>query len=136
MGNQRSEFNEQMSVIAQSSPALIRQARQAQILTVAWMVVEGVVAVGAGVVARSVALTAFGFDSAYDARAFGDWVIEHFSEIKQQAESSTRIGSLRNIEQYSASKYRFLRFNFESGPTPLPSAHARLATYQELINPP
>jgi hydroxymethylglutaryl-CoA reductase (NADPH) len=58
---------------------------------------------------------AFGFDSAYDARAFGDWVIEHFGEIKEQAESSTRTGSLRNIEQYSASKYRFLRFNFESG---------------------
>ena len=32
-------------------------------LTVAWMVVEGAVAVGAGVVAHSVALTAFGFDS-------------------------------------------------------------------------
>jgi hydroxymethylglutaryl-CoA reductase (NADPH) len=58
---------------------------------------------------------AFGFDSAYDARTFGDWVIEHFGEIKEQAESSTRTGSLRNIEQYSASRYRFLRFNFESG---------------------
>lgn len=58
---------------------------------------------------------AFGFDSAHDARAFGDWINEHFDEIKEQAESSTRIGSLRDIEQYSASKYRFLRFNFESG---------------------
>jgi hydroxymethylglutaryl-CoA reductase (NADPH) len=58
---------------------------------------------------------AFGFDSAYDARAFGDWINEHFDQIKEQAESSTRTGSLRDIEQYSASKYRFLRFNFESG---------------------
>jgi divalent metal cation (Fe/Co/Zn/Cd) transporter len=41
----------------------LRQARVAQTLTVAWMVVEGAVAVGAGIVARSVALTAFGFDS-------------------------------------------------------------------------
>jgi hydroxymethylglutaryl-CoA reductase (NADPH) len=58
---------------------------------------------------------AFGFDSAYDARAFGDWITEHFAEIKEAAESSTNTGSLRDIEQYSASKYRFLRFNFESG---------------------
>jgi hydroxymethylglutaryl-CoA reductase (NADPH) len=58
---------------------------------------------------------AFGFESAYDARVFGDWIIEHFDEIKEQAESSTSTGCLRDIEQYSASKYRFLRFNFESG---------------------
>jgi divalent metal cation (Fe/Co/Zn/Cd) transporter len=41
----------------------LRQARVAQALTVAWMVIEGGVAVAAGVVAHSVALTAFGFDS-------------------------------------------------------------------------
>src|SRR5437588_4812506 len=39
------------------------QARAAQALTVGWMLVEGVIAVGAGLVAHSVALTAFGFDS-------------------------------------------------------------------------
>jgi hydroxymethylglutaryl-CoA reductase (NADPH) len=58
---------------------------------------------------------AFGFDSAYDARVYGDWITAHFDEIKEQAESSTKTGCLRDIEQYSASKYRFLRFNFESG---------------------
>jgi hydroxymethylglutaryl-CoA reductase (NADPH) len=58
---------------------------------------------------------AFGFDSAYEARAFGEWVSEHFDAIKEEAESSTSTGRLRDIEQYSASKYRFLRFNFESG---------------------
>jgi divalent metal cation (Fe/Co/Zn/Cd) transporter len=39
------------------------RARLAQALTVGWMLIEGVIAVGAGVVAHSVALTAFGFDS-------------------------------------------------------------------------
>ena len=39
------------------------QARLAQVLTVGWMLVEGVIAVAAGLVAHSVALTAFGFDS-------------------------------------------------------------------------
>ena len=42
---------------------LIRQARLAEALTVAWMVVELVVALWAGIVARSVALTTFGVDS-------------------------------------------------------------------------
>jgi len=41
----------------------LRTARLAQSLTAAWMVVEGAVAVFAGVLARSVTLTAFGADS-------------------------------------------------------------------------
>jgi divalent metal cation (Fe/Co/Zn/Cd) transporter len=41
----------------------LRQARIAQALTVGWMLIEGGIAVGAGVIAHSVALTAFGFDS-------------------------------------------------------------------------
>jgi divalent metal cation (Fe/Co/Zn/Cd) transporter len=39
------------------------RARLAQALTVAWMLVEGSVAIGAGIVAHSIALTAFGIDS-------------------------------------------------------------------------
>ena len=42
---------------------LIRQARLAEALTLAWMVVELVVALWAGISARSVALTTFGVDS-------------------------------------------------------------------------
>ncbi len=42
---------------------LIRQARLAETLTLTWMVVELVVALWAGVAARSVALTTFGVDS-------------------------------------------------------------------------
>ena len=53
--------------MANSTPAALertlRQARLAQAITVGWMVIEGAVAVGAGLVARSVALTAFGVDS-------------------------------------------------------------------------
>jgi divalent metal cation (Fe/Co/Zn/Cd) transporter len=43
--------------------APLRQARIAQFLTVGWMLIEGAIAVAAGVIAHSVALTAFGFDS-------------------------------------------------------------------------
>lgn len=42
---------------------LIRQARLAEALTLAWMVVELIVALWAGIAARSVALTTFGVDS-------------------------------------------------------------------------
>jgi divalent metal cation (Fe/Co/Zn/Cd) transporter len=41
----------------------LAQARLAQGLTIAWMIVEAVVAIGSGVAAHSLALTAFGFDS-------------------------------------------------------------------------
>lgn len=43
--------------------ALIRHAFRLEWLTVAWMIVEGAVAIGAGIVAGSLTLTAFGLDS-------------------------------------------------------------------------
>jgi divalent metal cation (Fe/Co/Zn/Cd) transporter len=41
----------------------LRSGVRLEIITVAWMAVEAALAIGAGVVARSVLLTAFGFDS-------------------------------------------------------------------------
>jgi divalent metal cation (Fe/Co/Zn/Cd) transporter len=55
-----------MTIVSQSNQRLISHARFAESLTVAWMVVELVVALWAGVVARSVALTTFGIDSALE----------------------------------------------------------------------
>ncbi len=57
----------------------------------------------------------FTFDNARYALAFGKWVDENFDRIKQQAETTTTIGKLRNIEQYAVSKLRWLRFNFTCG---------------------
>jgi hydroxymethylglutaryl-CoA reductase (NADPH) len=57
----------------------------------------------------------FVFRSAREARAFGRWVEENFAEIKRRADATTRVGRLRDIEQYSASHYRFLRFNYTTG---------------------
>jgi divalent metal cation (Fe/Co/Zn/Cd) transporter len=53
------------SVHTSLRPALA-QARLAQVLTLGWMLVEGTAAVVAGVMAHSVALTAFGIDSAIE----------------------------------------------------------------------
>jgi hypothetical protein len=51
------------SVLALKRAALTRQAFRLEWLTVAWMIVEGIVAIGAGIVAGSLTLTAFGLDS-------------------------------------------------------------------------
>jgi hydroxymethylglutaryl-CoA reductase (NADPH) len=58
---------------------------------------------------------AFGFGSAREARAFGQWVTANFDAIRAEAEATTRIGHLCDIEQFSASRYVFLRFNFTTG---------------------
>src|SRR5690349_21002842 len=58
---------------------------------------------------------AFMFPSAREARAFGGWLTDHFDEIKAAAESTTRSGRLRDIEQYSASRILFTRFNYTTG---------------------
>jgi divalent metal cation (Fe/Co/Zn/Cd) transporter len=55
-----------MSVVLEPRDGLVRQARLAQTITVGWMVVELVAALAAGVAAHSVALTAFGIDSAIE----------------------------------------------------------------------
>ena len=55
------------------------------------------------------------FASAREARAFGLWLTDHFEEIRTAAESTTRSGKLQDIEQYSASRILFTRFNYTTG---------------------
>ena len=57
----------------------------------------------------------FGFDSAREARAFGQWVTANFDAIKRQADATTHTGRLHDIEQFSASRFIFLRFNYSTG---------------------
>jgi hydroxymethylglutaryl-CoA reductase (NADPH) len=58
---------------------------------------------------------AFVFASAREARAFGEWLTENFEPIKAAAESTTKSGKLQDIEQYSASRILFCRFNYTTG---------------------
>ncbi len=58
---------------------------------------------------------AFLFPSAREARAFGQWLRDNFDAIKEQAESTTRSGRLIEIEQYSASRMLFTRFDYTTG---------------------
>jgi len=58
---------------------------------------------------------AFIFSSAREARAFGAWLEEHFEDVRAAAESTTRSGRLIEIEQYSASRILFTRFDYTTG---------------------
>jgi hydroxymethylglutaryl-CoA reductase (NADPH) len=57
----------------------------------------------------------FIFESAREARAFGEWLEENFEAIKEVAESTTGTGRLQDIEQYSASRILYTRFNYTTG---------------------
>lgn len=72
----------------------LREARLAQVLTVGWMVIEASIAIVAGLVARSVALTAFGVDSGVE--LFSSVVVLH--RLLQRSESEER-GSLSGGER-------------------------------------
>ena len=58
---------------------------------------------------------AFLFASAREARDFGEWLTAHFDDIKRVAESTTSTGVLQDIEQYSASRILFTRFDYTTG---------------------
>ncbi len=57
----------------------------------------------------------FVFESAREAKDFGIWVKENFDEIKERAETTTSVGKLRDIQQFPASRFLYLRFNFTTG---------------------
>lgn len=57
----------------------------------------------------------FVFKSAREARDFGVWIKENVESIKAQAEATTSIGRLRDIQQFPASKFLYLRFNYTTG---------------------
>ncbi len=58
---------------------------------------------------------AFIFEDARQAREFGQWVKDNFAGIKAAAESTTSVGKLIHIQQWSVAKTLYLRFNFTTG---------------------
>ena len=57
----------------------------------------------------------FVFDSARDARAFVDWLQEHFEDVRAVAEATSHVARLLRIESYLSNAFAFLRFNFSTG---------------------
>jgi len=57
----------------------------------------------------------FVFDSARDARDFAAWVRAETPRIAREAEATSRVAKLVEIDIYLAAKFAYLRFNFETG---------------------
>src|SRR4051795_4892876 len=58
---------------------------------------------------------AFLFESAREARDFGEWLRENFDHIKAAAETTTKSGKLIDIEQYTAGRMVYTRFDYTTG---------------------
>ncbi len=56
----------------------------------------------------------FKLPSARKALEFVEWVREHYDEIKEAAESTTRHGELLGIEEFITGRHVFLRFEFDT----------------------
>jgi hydroxymethylglutaryl-CoA reductase (NADPH) len=57
----------------------------------------------------------FLFASARQAREFGVWLRENFQDIKKAAETTTTAGRLIEIEQYTAARMVYTRFDYTTG---------------------
>ncbi|HXV76508.1 MAG TPA: hydroxymethylglutaryl-CoA reductase [Candidatus Polarisedimenticolaceae bacterium] len=57
----------------------------------------------------------FVFDSAREARDFRGWVYQHFEEIRDAAEATSRVAKLDDIDTYLSNRFAFLRFNYSTG---------------------
>jgi hydroxymethylglutaryl-CoA reductase (NADPH) len=57
----------------------------------------------------------FVFDDARQGREFVRWVNDHFDQIKEQAEATSKVARLLDIDSYLANKFVYLRFNYTTG---------------------
>src|SRR5579872_3199731 len=69
---------------------VIQQAFRLEWVTVAWMVVEALVAIGSGVIAGSLTLTAFGLDSVIELASAGVLIWRLTYELRHGEEFSER----------------------------------------------
>jgi len=57
----------------------------------------------------------FVFNYAREARDFTHWVDDHIDEIREEAESTSSVAKLLEIDQYLSNNFAYLRFNYETG---------------------
>jgi hydroxymethylglutaryl-CoA reductase (NADPH) len=57
----------------------------------------------------------FGFENARQAQDFGRWIVGNLDTIRARAEETSSVAKLTNIEQYPASRFLYLRFNYTTG---------------------
>ncbi|MGI8670141.1 MAG: hydroxymethylglutaryl-CoA reductase [Aridibacter sp.] len=57
----------------------------------------------------------FVFEDAREGRKFVSWINDNFDAIKEQAEATSSIAKLKDIDQYTSNKFVFARFNYRTG---------------------
>jgi len=57
----------------------------------------------------------FSFDSARKALAFAGWIDENIEDLRKQAEATSSVAKLINIQKFLTSKLVYLRFNYTTG---------------------
>jgi len=57
----------------------------------------------------------FIFEDARGAREFVKWIGENMAPIREQAEATSNVARLDNIDPYLSNKFAFLRFNYTTG---------------------
>ncbi len=57
----------------------------------------------------------FVLEDARSAKHFRDWVFDHYDEIREEAESTSSVAQLVDIEDYMTNNYAFLRFDYTTG---------------------
>ncbi len=57
----------------------------------------------------------FVFADARDARNFAQWLQDNFEQIKEEAEASSSVAKLINLDPYLANKFVYVRFNYTTG---------------------
>jgi divalent metal cation (Fe/Co/Zn/Cd) transporter len=80
-----------LTVTPLTRTADVRAGVQVEIITVVWMIVEAAIAIGAGILARSVLLTAFGLDSVIELVTGGALLWRLITEARR--------GSLERVER-------------------------------------
>ena len=57
----------------------------------------------------------FVFEDARGARDFINWVDENLTPIREEAEATSSVAKLDNIDPYQSNKFAFMRFNYQTG---------------------
>ena len=57
----------------------------------------------------------FVFEDARAGRKFVTWVLNNFDQIKEEAEATSSVAKLKDIDPYTANKFVYLRFNYTTG---------------------
>lgn len=57
----------------------------------------------------------FVFEDAREGRKFVSWIIDNFNKIKEEAEATSSVAKLKDIDHYVSNKFVYLRFNYTTG---------------------